>query len=185
MKTTDRYIAPNVWVSAQIYFGSKRRIGSSLTKAEYRARLLANAKLMSIALQEFRKYLDFSKDTDIRLTSLKKWSVRGTFNGETNIASIRYRTGFKSMLETLAHELVHGEQFHQGKLKYVWDEKNWAAMWKGKKHKIAMMSNIPAYMELPWEKEAFQHQEALAAMVYVDILKRIGELTDTEREVLQ
>ena len=185
MKTTDRYIAPNVWVSAQIYFGSKRRVGSSLTKSEYRARLRANAKLISIALEEFRKYLSFSKDTSVRFTSLRKKAVKGLFNGETNIASIRYRTGFKGMLETLAHELVHGEQFHTRRLQYKWhdNKSKWVAYWDGKENNIT--TEYTKYVKLPWEQEAFKRQEALAAMVYLDVLKRLNELTDTEREVLQ
>lgn len=185
MKTTDRWVAPGVVVSAQIYFGSKRRIGSSLTKSEYRARLRANAKLLSMALEEFRKHLTFDDSTIIRLASLKKFNLRGSMDGVNKVATIRYRTGFKSMLETLAHELVHAEQFHKGKLKYTWSDTKWDAVWKGKRYHIAPTSNLPAYMELPWEREAFERQDALAAMVYINVLNRYDELTDTEREVLQ
>ena len=190
MKSSDRYIAPNVWVSAQIYFGSKRRLGSSLTKGEYRARLSANAKLLSMALKEFRKYLNFSEDTTIRLASIRRSRVRGTavkglFNGETNIASIRYRIGFKGMLETLAHELVHGEQFHTGQLKYKWSDNKskWVAYWCGSENDLT--TEYAEYVKLPWEAEAFKRQEGLAAMVYLDILKQRRKLSDIEREVLQ
>ena len=111
--------------------------------------------------------------------------VRGLFDCDTNIASIRYRTNFKSMLETLAHELVHGEQFNTGRLKYKWSDNKskWMAYWEGKESNIT--TEYARYVKLPWEQEAFKRQEALAAMVYIDVLKRIDELTDTEREVLQ
>lgn len=184
MKATDKLVARNVWVSSQIYFSSKRRIGTSLTKGEYRARLNANAKLLSIALEEFRKYLKFDKSVSVRLASLKSYRIKGLMDGINNVATIRYRTNFKNMLETLAHELVHAEQFKSGKLKYVWDDTKWAALWCGEKYKITS-SSLPAYVDMPWEDEAFKRQEGLAAFVYIDILKRLDELTDTEREVLQ
>jgi hypothetical protein len=183
MKTTDRCIAPYTYVSAQIYFGSKRRVGSSFNRSDYRARLNANARLLSMALEEFRKYLDFSKDTLIRLTSLKKASMRGTFNGTDNIASIRYRTGFKSMLETLAHELVHGEQFHTRRLSFKWSNKkcNWVAYWDGQENSLT--NNHAKYLKQPWEQEAFRRQEALAAMVYLNMFNRTDEMTEIEKEV--
>lgn len=185
MKTTDRWIAPHTYVSAQIYFGSKRRVGSSLSKSDYRSRLQANASLLSMALEEFRKYLDFHKGTIIRLTSLKKQSLKGTFNGSDNIASIRYRTGFKSMLETLAHELVHAEQFYTKRLEYQWSEKkrNWVAYWDGQESSTAR--EFSKYIKLPWEQEAFRRQEALAAMVYLNMFKRLDEMSETEKEVFQ
>lgn len=54
---------------------------------------------------------------------------------------------------TLAHELVHVKQLAKGQLKYT---KTGANIWAGKRY-----SKSIAYLDRPWEVEAFSRQELI------------------------
>jgi hypothetical protein len=60
-----------------------------------------------------------------------------------------------ALLVTLAHELVHVKQMIRGTLKFVGDGD---AMWRGKFYPAAST----AYLDLPWELQAFAQQEIIA-----------------------
>jgi len=59
----------------------------------------------------------------------------------------------KEMGLTLAHELVHVKQMAKGTLKTT---KNGNHLWAGKKYSKKM-----AYLNMPWEVEAFSRQELI------------------------
>lgn len=64
---------------------------------------------------------------------------------------------------TLLHELVHIEQFYQGRLK---DAGSMYFKWNGKKMLIDN-SSLEVYNELPWEVEANVRAELLSHVVFV------------------
>ena len=65
---------------------------------------------------------------------------------------------------SIAHELVHAEQYHTGKLKkkYV-QKKGWLHHWNGTPGKKG--TTYKAYRDQPWEQEAWNRQMYLAEKV--------------------
>lgn len=70
------------------------------------------------------------------------------------------RTNLGSILETIMHELVHAEQFHQGRLKL----KSGMYHWNDEPHKVGN-DTYAKYRARPWEAEAFERQPDLALKV--------------------
>ena len=66
---------------------------------------------------------------------------------------IKPHRNLKEIGLTLAHELVHVKQMAKGTLKSA---KNGAHIWAGKKY-----SKKTAYLNMPWEVEAFSRQELI------------------------
>lgn len=62
--------------------------------------------------------------------------------------TINNRISYEDIVETLFHELVHLNQHIRG------DFDQDMRMWKGKRYDSS-------YFDLPWEKEAFYHQEIM------------------------
>ncbi len=61
-------------------------------------------------------------------------------------------SSLKEMGLTLAHEMIHVKQLAKGHLKQV----NGVNYWRGKRYR-----NNHAYLDMPWEVEAFSKQELL------------------------
>lgn len=61
------------------------------------------------------------------------------------------KTSLLNMATTLAHEMVHVKQLAKGQMRFL---PNSARMWMGKRY-----SNKVAYLDQPWEQEAFAKQE--------------------------
>lgn len=66
----------------------------------------------------------------------------------------------KQQLLTTAHEMIHVEQYVHGKMSYVLDG-NPGIFWKGNFVPAFIAGSDMFYSMLPWEREAFQHQEKL------------------------
>lgn len=79
-----------------------------------------------------------------------------------------------NFMETIAHELVHAEQFNQGRLETtIMADKNFNLVHTKKWEGVAWKSKgatYNSYRNLPWEKEAFDRQAQLA----IDALTSIG-----------
>jgi hypothetical protein len=78
---------------------------------------------------------------------------------------ISSRLPWDSALEVLAHELVHAEQYMQGRLKKSWmKKKGWVHQWNGNVN-TNRGSTYQAYRNQPWEMEAWSRQADLAEKV--------------------
>ena len=67
-------------------------------------------------------------------------------------------------MEVIAHELVHAEQYHTGKLKKKYNRgKGWLHHWNGTPGKKG--TTYKAYRDQPWEQEAWNRQMYLAETV--------------------
>ena len=78
------------------------------------------------------------------------------------IVEIDVRQDLATFKNTMIHELVHVEQFYQGRLK---DAGSMYFKWNGKKMLIDT-SSLDAYNELPWEIEANVRAELLSHVVF-------------------
>ena len=66
----------------------------------------------------------------------------------------------------IAHEFTHILQFHEGRLDYTKDEKNF--IWNHKVHMSIKdynkITNLAEYKQVPWEKEAYKNQEEIPSL---------------------
>lgn len=162
MAQSDRTIYDRIKVSPQVLYSS------SVDKE----RVLYRGILFNAMLREFHTLLDFDKSVTIRLCKIKAGNVSGRYRSGYKLVELEYTSSIKQMMEWLAHELVHAEQYHQKRLESCWiNGKGWASKWKGK-----IITNkgttYNAYRNLPWEEEAFTRQKALAEIVYDRLTKQ-------------
>lgn len=114
-------------------------------------------KIVALALPILKQKLDLPSGLKIRLASMKgQWG--GRYNSASKTALIDYIGLKRTVLEMLCHELVHAEQYHQGRLEARRVAGKWVSYWNGQQIRAA-------YRERPHEKEAYERQVQLADMV--------------------
>lgn len=158
---TDKHIGGGIYLAA-----------SCLLNKRYRNQALDIATLVNRSIDQFRKYLDFPKDIKVRIAPIK-----GTTNGryyDNRLVEIDCRLLWDKALEVLAHELVHAEQYHQGRLKKKFEsKKGWVHYWNSSLS-YNKGTTYNAYRNQPWEKEAWSRQAGLAERVCQDLEKIYG-----------
>lgn len=169
------YLNRNVYADSGVYFASNERTGGL-------SRLNANADLLSIALEEFRKLLTFDQDVKIEFNTLRGKNWYGCYDDYSRTATLRYCKNFKTMLLSLAHELVHAEQFRTGKLYFKNTGTVYVPYWCGKKNNSKDTANY--YYNEPWEREARDRQVYLATLVYISLVDKLHSMNSTMKEVL-
>jgi hypothetical protein len=157
MKQTDFLVNPDL----RIY-------RSAQTRQVWPKRADRVQAIVEVAYPILKDMLDFDPGISIRIAGLKAKNVRGTYNHLDKVATIDYRIlNDWTILEVLCHELVHAEQYHQGRLQNVWDtrSRSWRFEWSGEKTNKG--TTYRAYRNQPHEIEAFSRQTALAKEVVV------------------
>lgn len=124
------------------------------------------------------------------LRTIDSYVKMGTQKVEVHLQPIRDRRGFVTegrqqarlggskltidprstpsrMLRTLAHEMVHAEQWAQGRLQYDFILRSY--LWEGKPH-THQYRTVQQYRQLPWEREAFGRELSIA----IDMADQIG-----------
>jgi hypothetical protein len=92
---------------------------------------------------------DFRKDVELVIRPVKGSTVGRAFDEENKI-EIDPRRSERSILETIAHELTHNEQFKQKRL--FWNKDAGKNVWNGSAY--SRPSTHRGYLNLPWEIEA-------------------------------
>lgn len=146
---TDVKIADNVYLSRQLY--------NSHAKNRYVSHV---APTIAKAVKILARVLDVPADMKVRICNIKATNTNGRYYGTLGIAEVEPRFDIKAMISTLAHEMVHAEQYHQGRLSW----KNGAQYWNGSKSNNKG-STYARYRAQPWEVEAFDRQGELASIV--------------------
>jgi len=100
---------------------------------------------------DFKDYFDFDDDVEFHVRPVRG-NTHGWYRSRRKRIEIDPRYGTKKVLDTIAHELVHAEQYKQGRL--AWDSKKLVSLWNGKFHKRG--TTYKQYRNLPWEIEARQ-----------------------------
>lgn len=162
IRQTDRAIGGGIYLA-----------GTCLINKQYRNKALDVAKMVNRSVDLFRKHLDFPKDLLIRIAPIK-----GTANGryyDNGLVEIDCRLSPIKALEVFAHELVHAEQYKQGRLRKIFVMgKGWAHKWHGSLS-YNKGTTYQAYLNQPWEKEAFGRERELAMKIYNEMDKIYGE----------
>lgn len=156
--SSDKHLGGNIYLAA-----------SCLINRKYRDKALDVAVVVNRSIDAFRKYLDFPKDIEVRIAPLK-----GKINGRycsAKVLELDCRLPWDKALEVLAHELVHAEQYKQGRLENVYTRgRGWTHRWNGEKN-LNKGSTYRAYRNQPWEQEAWGRQAELAEKVCTDLEK--------------
>lgn len=122
------------------------------------------ALVVKRAMPEFKDVLKLPPSVAFRVAPIKSRNTNGYYDVENKLVTIDCRLGWERALEVMAHELVHAEQYHTGKLKKRFMlKKGWLHYWNGKLGSKGTTYN--AYREQPWEKEAWSRQASLAEIV--------------------
>jgi hypothetical protein len=115
-----------------------------------------------------RTRLNVSDDVEVIVRPLKKDSLRGRYFPKEKLIEISCRLSAAQALETYCHEMVHAEQYNEGRLSWTRAGSNWLQVWHGRPWKSPR--NFNEYLALPWEVEAHARAPILAALV-VESLK--------------
>lgn len=159
--SSDRQIAPNVFVSLQALY-NKVNINA-----------LQLAKDANVILKHMRdeKILNLPENIQIRICGINAKNTRARISRYrlTNryVIEVDYRiTSKRAFVESVCHELVHAEQYNMGRLEYVVVAGQMVARWNGNAHRNARTHQ--EYLDLPWEVEARQRQVILADEFAID-----------------
>ena len=144
---SDKHLTKHVRVSYHTMYRSPRSRNAAV----------AAACLIEQALPHFRQLLQFPDDIKIRIAGIKG-CIRGRYIWRSSLAVLDNQLIYKprELMRVLAHELVHAEQYHQGRLANVLGEYRW----HGEPNKNKG-STYAAYRKRPWEIEAFSRQDEL------------------------
>jgi len=108
---------------------------------------------------------DIPGDLNIRLRPLPKRRIAGNGSLATGVM-LDISRGLRDIISTLMHELVHVEQFKQGRLKTTCVGRKTVCYWKGDCWGPMRLPgntkrSADKYDEQPWEKEARDRQEKM------------------------
>ena len=161
MKRTDRFLHDNVYLSYSTIANKRKR---------HNTRVVATVVLKALPI--LKELLDLPDDVSVRITSIKSKTTRARYFSRARMVEMDCSSSWEAALQTLAHELVHGEQYHTGRLKLLWSDskRRWVHEWNGEVVYTAG-TTYKSYREQPWEVEAWSRQEKLAQMV----MDRLGD----------
>lgn len=154
IKWTDKLVStkPHIYVS--------QGVRSNKLRAQNAARIIV---AIENTLPAFKKLLDLPNNIEFRICTFKG-NTRGLYSNDTKTVCITPMAKWENVMLTLAHELVHAEQFHTGKLTHVVvPRRGYRMAWFGSVGSKGTTRN--AYLNQPWEKEAFDRQQELADKV--------------------
>ena len=144
--------------------------------AYYNKVLRPKADLVILIIQktlpEFKKLLNLPNGLTFRVAPIKAKRTRGVYVVGERLVEIDPRQRATDVLTTIAHELVHAEQYHEGRLKIEYLRGHGQVhMWNGE-FVTNKGSTYQAYRDQPWEKEAFERQ--------VTIAEEVGRILDSK-----
>lgn len=139
----------------------------------YRPQAGAIVELVTKAIPHARKLLNLPEHLHFHVRPLGKRYNGVYLNFFNKIELSVRRTNIGGVLETIMHELVHAEQFHEGRLSI----KGGTYHWKNVATKLG--HSYESYRKRPWEEEAFGRQHELAMKVAI-LMAREDKVDMTE-----
>jgi hypothetical protein len=158
IKKSDKYLGGGLYMAASCLYST------SWDASRIRDKALLVATVVNRSIDEFRAFLDFPKDIIVRICPIKG-QPNGRYFSSEKLVEIDSRLPWDRALEVLGHELVHAEQYMQGRLKQSYmKKKGWVHQWNGNVN-TNRGSTYQAYRNQPWEIEAWSRQADLAEKV--------------------
>lgn len=125
---------------------------------QYTLKSQAVAELFYMAVKCAHKIMKLPSDLRVDLRPLPRKSLNGYYTHRLKKVVVDPRKGdLKTLLQTLAHELVHAEQFNDGRFAIAGRSYQWC----GRDVKLESR-NYLKYIAQPWEAEAFKRQNGIA-----------------------
>lgn len=121
--------------------------------------------------------LDLPETIYIRIKPLKGRTHGLWTNSSKTLCIDPRRTNMDTLIETLFHELVHAEQYKQGRLVRKLNEevRQYQDFWEGTPFKrpsnVRSKGRYQKYLNLPWEKEAFEREKTLTVQFIREIIR--------------
>jgi hypothetical protein len=138
---------------------------------EWKTEIHKSAVLLKTALPYFDKYLDLPDQVSVKLCSIKARGTHGDWRARINLARIDYKQDQTAIMDTLAHELVHAEQYQQGRLtEHTWMGEKWA----GAECIPFGTTSFNKYWNFPWEVEARERSVDIASNVWCDLYQNLS-----------
>ena len=163
LKVTDKQVSKNIFVSIQ-------------ARRNYLEQSKELASMVKDAMPFFRNLLDLPKNIYVRIGT-KRGSFRGSYNNSEKVLFLNVcKYDYDDCLTTLAHELVHAEQYKQGRLSVssFITKKGYINYWNGEEI-TNKGRTYNSYRKQPWEVEAFGRQSGLAKKVKKLIEEKYAE----------
>lgn len=131
---------------------------SAIYGAEYKAYTARHFPIVINATRYLRTVLKI-KGTEKVIFKPIKGKTTGLHYGNTGNIFVDMRQSTLKVVETIAHELIHAEQFNTGRL--VRPGGVPFSLWEGNPYNSSPRT-YEEYRALPWEKEAFERSPELA-----------------------
>lgn len=145
VRKTDVKVAPGVYASIGALYNKKY--------SENTSRIIGIVDMYNSAIQNI---LNAGEGITIRVCPIRKKTTSGRYFSISKTVELSCK--WQDTLETLAHELIHAEQYNEGRLKV--EGKN--PVWNNMKFNTFSPKSFNEYLNLPWEKEAFNRQKDIA-----------------------
>ena len=133
----------------------------SLYHPSHRAWVLRLIDVTQRAVPIFREKLKFPDDQTVVIRRMQEGDHGEFYFRGQSIHVNHLDCDIPLFVETIAHELVHSEQFYTGKLDFQTQD-NPAACLKFEGKDYYLLDGILSYPENPWEIEAYGRQKELA-----------------------
>ncbi len=147
----------NITVATSIKHGNYKHLAYSTRKA---------IEMLEKLMPKLNKEFNYREGIEVRFRP-----IRGNVNGRAffneNKIEIDPRCPRRLVVETIAHELTHSEQYKEGRLTY----KGPQAHWKGARYSKA--TTHKQYLNQPWEIEARARAEKFLTKVWPDPEKEL------------
>ena len=160
MKTSDRHLGGGLYIAAAILNSSRRNSGLDV------------AHVVNRTIDAFKNYLNVPDQLKVRIASCPG-SFSGRYIHALRTVELSYKLNWRQTMEVLAHEMVHAEQYHEGRLSHTFQQGKFLWLWHGKTFRNRRV--YAAYREQPWEQEAFDRQTMIADWVMADLNEQYGE----------
>lgn len=154
MKSSDRHLGGGLYIAAAILNSSRRNLGLDV------------AHVVNRTIDAFKNYLNVPDNLNVRIASCPR-SYSGRYIHAFRTIELSYKLNWRQVMEVLAHEMVHAEQYHEGRLSHTFQRGKFLWLWHDKTYKNHR--NYTAYREQPWEQEAFDRQTMLTEWVINDL----------------
>lgn len=145
IKKTDIKITKNIWVSHSAYVNYFKRSHNI-------------ARLIQVTLPKFQSLLNLQPNLKFRIAPIRCTQTKGLYYPDSKTVVIDCRLYQERAMVTLAHELVHAEQYKDKRLQQRKRKGRWVYFWKGEHTR-------KKYWDQPWEIEARRRQNKLAREV--------------------
>lgn len=166
IKSSDVIISPKVWASYQYLYNKRFKFSKE--------HLEKHAKIVEYIIGVLSNDLNFDSRVRVRLCRFKG-NRGGEYNSNYNCIGMMVYRVLESTLNLLAHELVHAEQYHEGRLSSGAGKFHWN---NGPSDKVSVPYhanyNYNRYKNLPWEVEAFTRSPQLTEK-YLKVVTEYAE----------